>query len=262
MKRLFKAYIVAAFLCLSSPAAMAAGEAAAGSEQLLQQAKQLLNSYKDSEALTLYEQVLEMAPDNFEALCKASLLHCRIGDRYTDETSKIDHFIKAKQYAQKAYALNPDEAESNYVMALSTGAEAMVSGPRQRLIQINEIKDFVDAALARNNRHAGAWHILGRWYYKMANLNLAEKVASKMLFDGVCEEATNEKAAMALENAVAYDPGNIQYYFDLANVYAEMKNSTACIATLEKAMSLTYQTKEELELSRRCKLMLQHQQRI
>lgn len=262
MKRLFSTFIFAAILCLSSPAAIAAGEAAAGSDQLLQQAKQLLNSYKDSEALLLYEQVLEIAPDNFEALCKASFLHCRIGDRYTDETSKINHFIKAKQYAQQAYALNPDEAESNYVMALSTGAEAMVAGPRQRLIDINEMKGFVDAALARDNRHAGAWHIMGRWYFKMANLNLAEKIASKMLFDGICGEATNEEAAKALENAVAYDPENIQYYFDLANVYAEMRNSRACIATLEKAMLLTYETKEELELSRRCKLMLQQQQKI
>ncbi|WP_345163724.1 hypothetical protein [Pontibacter saemangeumensis] len=262
MKRLFSTFIFAATLCISSPAAMAAGESAAGSELLLQQAKQLLNSYKDSEALQLYEQVLELAPDNFEALCKASFLHCRIGERFTDETSKINHYLKAKQYAQRAYALNPDEAESNYVMALSTGCEAMISGPRQRLIDINEVKGFVDAALARDNRHAGAWHIMGRWYYKMANLNLAEKIASKMLFDGVCGVATNEDAAKALENAVTFDPGNIQYYYELASVYAEMKNSSACIATLEKAISLTYETKEELELSRRCKLMLQQQQRI
>ena len=262
MKRLISIYIIACLLLTVASAPMAKGEPAAGYEQLLQQARQLLNSYKDSEALQLYERVLSLAPDNYEALCKASFLHCRIGDRYTDETSKINHFLKAKEYAQQAYALNPDDAESNYVMALSTGYEAMVAGPRQRLIDINEVKSFVDAALARDNRHAGAWHLMGRWYFKMANLNLAEKIASKMLFDGVCGEATNEAAAKALENAVAYDPNNIQYYFDLACVYAEMKDTSACRSTLQKAISLNYQTTEELELSRRCKLMLQEQQKL
>ena len=262
MKRLCNIFLFSCILCTSSPAAMAAGEPVAGYEQLLQQARQLLSTYKDSEALQLYEQVLSVAPDNYEALCKASFLHCRIGDRYTDETSKTNHFSKAKLFAQQAYALNPEDAESNYVMAMATACEAMIAGPRQRLIDINEVKTFVDAALARDSRHAGAWHIMGRWYYKMANLNMAEKIASKMLFGGVCGEATNQEAAKALENAVAYDPGNIRYYFDLACVYAEMKDAAACTATLEKAISLQYETKEELELSRRCKIMLQEQQKL
>lgn len=235
-----------------------AGASFSGNEQLLQQAKQLLNRYKDSEALLLYEQVLAAAPDNYEALCKASMLHCRIGERYsTDETSKMQHFSKAKTYAQKAYEIDHVDAESNFVMALSISAEAMASGAKNRLVGINEVKTFLDAALASDNQHASSWHMMGRWYFKMANLNLIEKVASKMLFGGVCDEATNSQAARALEKAVAYDSDNIRYYFDLACIYDEMKDTAARNTTLEKAISLTYETKEELELSRRCKIMLQ-----
>lgn len=257
MRRLLKLFLIACILCAGTPAAMAGGSFS-GNEQLLQQAKQLLNSYKDSEALLLYEQVLSVAPDNYEALCKASLLHCRIGDRYSsDESAKMQHFSKAKKYALKAYEIDYVDAESNFVMALSLSREAMVSGAKNRLVGINEVKTFLDAALASNSQHAGAWHILGRWYFKMANLNLVEKAASKLLFGGVCGEATNVEAARALENAVAYDPYNIRYYYDLACIYDEMKNTAARNTVLGKAISLTYETKEELELSRRCKIMLQ-----
>ncbi|MCJ8166248.1 hypothetical protein MKJ04_15480 [Pontibacter sp. E15-1] len=259
MKRLCKAFVCAFLLCAGSPAAMAAGEPAAGYEQLLQQAKELLVNYKDSEALQVYEQVLAVAPENYEALCKASYLHCRIGDRFGDETSKINHFLKARQLAEQAYALNPTDAESNFVMGLSIGCQAMVEGPRQRLAEINQIKGYIDAALACDSSHAGAWHILGRWYFKMANLNFAEKLASKMLFGGISDNATNEEAAYALERAIAYSPTNIRYYYDLASVYAEMKDTVACKSVLEKAIALRYETKEELELSRRCKIMLQQQ---
>lgn len=240
---------------------MAGGGTASGNE-LMQRAEQLLNNYKDSEALRLFEQVITQSPDNYEALCRASYLHCRIGDRFADETRKAEHFSKAKTYAMKAYELQPEDAESNYVMALSLGCSAMTAGPRQRLEGINQMKSFVDAALVDDAKHAGAWYTLGRWYFKMANLNFAEKAASKLFFGGVCDEASNEKAAEALEHAIVYEPNNIRYYFDLASVYKEMRETTACISTLEKALTLTFETKEELELSRRCKIMLQEQQKL
>ncbi|MDX5421872.1 MAG: hypothetical protein LPK14_06450 [Hymenobacteraceae bacterium] len=261
MKRLYKAILVVCLLCAGSPAVRAGGPVSEY-EQLLQKAEHLLSNYKDSEALVLYEQVLELSPENYEALCKASYLHCRIGDRFSNETTKINHFAKAKKYAQKAYALQPADAEANYLMALSLGCEAMVSGAKQRLVGIHEIKSFLDAALAANGQHAGAWHALGRWYYKMANLNIAEKAAAKILFGGVCENATNEDAVAALEKAIAYDAGKIRYYYDLACVYEDMKNKEACISTLKSALTIQLETTEELELSRRCRIMLQKQQKL
>ncbi|WP_235861266.1 tetratricopeptide repeat protein [Pontibacter flavimaris] len=262
MKRYLKAAILVCALCAASPANAGADSGASGNTELMKRAEQLLNDYKESEALRLYEQVLTDSPENYTALCKASFLHARIGDRFLDETRKLEHFSKAKAYALQAYELQPEDAEANYAMAVALGAQAMVAGPKERLAGIHQMKSFVDAALADNSQHAGAWHILGRWYFKMANLNFAEKAATKMFFGGVCGEATNESAAEAIEKAIAYEPNNIQYYYDLACVYKEMKNTAACTSTLQKALTLTLETKEELELSRRCSIMLQQQQKI
>lgn len=260
MKRLFKAVILGCVLCASSPVTAWAGEGASGNAELMKRAEQLLSDYKETEALRLYEQVLSESPDTYEALCKASLLHSRIGDRFTDETRKLEHLSQAKAYAFKAYDLQPQDAESNYAMAVALDALAMVAGPKERLQGIHQVKSFVDAALASNGHHAGAWYMLGRWYFKMANLNFAEKAAAKMFFGGVCGEATNELAADAIEKAIQNDAKNIRYYYDLASIYKEMKNTPACINTLQKALTLTLVTKEELELSRRCSMLLQQQQ--
>ncbi|MBC5991351.1 tetratricopeptide repeat protein [Pontibacter cellulosilyticus] len=261
MRRLCKAFpVILLFLCTAF-ASLADG-GVSEHEKLLQRAEQLLDKYKDSEALAVYEQILGVASENYVALCKASYLHCRISERYTDETKRLEHIAKAREYANKAYELNPLDAESNYVMALSLGSQALVSGPKERLVNINELKSFVDAALAADAKHAGSWHLLGRWYFKMANLNFAEKAASKFLFGGVCGLATNKDAADALEKAIAYNPKNIRYYYDLALIYDEMKDKEACITTLTKALTLTLDTKEELELSRRCKIMLQEKTNV
>lgn len=257
MKRRLRVWMLLMMLGLSTAPVCAFNGSGIETEQLLKKAEELMVNYRDSEALAMYEEVLLVAPDNYTALCKASFLNCRIGERITDEGTKIAFYTKAKQYATRAYELKPVDAESNYVMAMSLGAMAMISGPKQRLESINQMKSFLDAALVANSKHAGAWHLMGRWYFKMANLNFAEATASKMLFGGICGEATNEEAATALQTAIKYNPKKIQYYYDLATVYREMKSTDACTEILEHAIALEVTTRDELELARRCKFMLQ-----
>ncbi|WP_240773385.1 hypothetical protein [Pontibacter sp. SGAir0037] len=234
-------------------------DGSSGHEALLKQAETLLVNYKESEALSLYEQVLKMEPDNYVALCKASILHVRIGDRFSDDTRKMEYFSKAKSYAEQAYELHPFDAEANFAMANSLAYIAKVAGPKQRLSLTNQIKSFADAAVVSNHGHAAAWHLLGRWHYKMANLNFAEEAAAKLFFGGVCGDASNIRAVESMKLAIQYNPANIQYYFDLATIYKDLKKKQDCISTLEQALTLELETKEELELSRRCKLMLQEQ---
>lgn len=235
-----------------------------GHDVLLKKAYELKEQYKETEALAVYEQIIAADESNFEALCQASLLHSLMGNRFSDDTRKINHFSTAKSYAHRAFLLDSTDARSNYAMALSLASLAMVSGPKQRLAMISETKTYLDGALAADESYADAWHLLGRWYFKMANLNFAEVTTYKVMLGGMADKpATNKDAIYAMERAILHNPNNLLYYFDLANIYQEMKNKEACVYTLQRAMAqnLELQTKEELELSRRCKMMLQAYQK-
>ncbi|SIT81485.1 hypothetical protein [Pontibacter indicus] len=263
MRILFKA-IPILFIMLGSLVCPLDALGDSGHDVLLKKAYELKEQYKETEALAVYEQIIAADESNFEALCQASVLHSLMGNRFTDDTRKIDHFSTAKAYAQRAYMLDSVNAQSNYAMALSLASLAMVSGPKQRLSLISEIKSYLDGTLAADPNHADAWHMLGRWYFKMANLNFAEITAYKVMLGGLAQKsATNKDAIYAMEMAILHNPNNLRYYFDLANIYQEMKNKEACVYTLQRAMAqnLDLQTKEELELSRRCKMMLQAYQR-
>ena len=224
---------------------------------LLQQANQLMDSAKDNKALQTYEEAIALDPGCYEALWKASYLKNRIGLRYSDEVSKLLSFQKAWTYADAALCANPDDAEGNYVMALSVYNKAMVSGVKERMLRTNDIKFFLDKALKDNPEHAAAWQLLGRWNYRNANLSMPERTALNMFFGGVPLEASNEKAMEALQNAIQYDPKNISSYYDLATVYMEMDKPDLCQVTLQEAMELELRTSEELQISKRCKLMLE-----
>ncbi|WP_299985793.1 hypothetical protein [uncultured Pontibacter sp.] len=235
-----------------------------GHDVLLKKAYELKEQYKETEALAVYEQILAADELNYEALCQASVLHNLMGHRFTDDSRKLNHFSTAKSYAQRAYQMDSTDARSNYAMALSLSSLATISGPKQRLATFSQLKPYLDGALAADLRHADAWHLLGRWYFKMANLNFAEITAYKVMLGGMADKpATNKDAIYAMEMAILHNPNNLRYYFDLANIYQEMKNKEACVYTLQRAMAqnLDLQTKEELELSRRCKIMLQEYQK-
>lgn len=227
---------------------------------LLNEANSLYDNAKDNLALQKYEEVLQLEPTCYEALWKASLLNSRIGNRYSDVISKLNYFDKAWYFADGALCAFPG-AEANYAMALAVYNKALALNVKERMANSKVIKFYLDEALCANPTYADAWQLLGRWHFKNANLNLAEKSAVNLFFGGVPLDASNEQAVSALQNAIKQNPNNISYYFDLACIYRELEKEDMSQAMLQDAISLKLVTSEELEISRRCKAMLEEMDR-
>lgn len=226
------------------------------SDELLKEANQLYQEYKDGEALKKFQLVLMQEPNSYEALYKVCLLDIRIGSRFTDETQKMQFFTAAKEHAQKALEINPQGADAHFAMAASLSNLSRVTGVKDQISNLKVIKKHLDKALFLNPEHAAAWQLLGRWHYKVANLNFLECAASKVLIGGVPVGASNYNAIEALNQAIVFNPHNISSYYDLAIIYRDMKNKEKSILVLEKAIKLHLVTADDLELSRRCKALL------
>ena len=226
-------------------------------DDLLKEANALLEQYKDSEALEKFQLILLDHPDHYEALYKASLLKSRIGARYSDETEKIQYFTAAKVYAESALQVQPSGADSHYAMALAINNLSMVTGPKDRLVNLDIIKEHLDKAINAKPDHAAAWQLLGRWYYKAANLNFLETTATKFLTGTVPVGASNYRAIESLKKSIELNPLNISGFYDLAIIYHDTKQIAESIQVLQDALKLNLVTSEDLEISRRCKAMLE-----
>lgn len=226
------------------------------SDELIRQGNQLLGEYKDYEALQKFEEVLTLNARHYQALHKISLLHSRIGARFSDELQKTEHFTLAKTYAERALRVNHLGADANYVMALAINNLSFVSGARARIAALKEIKSYLDVALAADPQHASAWQLLGRWHFKVANFNVLECTLSKVLNGCAKEQASNIVAVSCLQKAIAFDPNNLNHYYDLAVVFNTNKKKEQSIGVLHQALNLQPVTSEDLELSRRCKALL------
>ncbi len=226
---------------------------------LVKQGKDFLSQMKEEEALEKFKAALKSDPNNYEAAWNASIMCSRIGNRQTDDTKKKEYFVIAKQYAVKALKLNPNDAESNYSMAVAMGRMALISGAKDKVAASRDIKNYADLAVKLNPNHAGAWHVLGKWNFEVANLNFAERAVANSLFGGIPDGDIN-KSIDCYNKAINLDQNDILFYLDLANAYHNIESDAKAIDTLKKGIALKPRVKDDSNYLLQCKKLLEELQ--
>ena len=201
-------------------------------------ADSLYNSFSEMQALEAYQDVLDQDSTNFEALWKVSFLYSRIGNQKPNKETQREYYEKAKRFAERALAIDSTHSQPNFVMGVAMGRMALVSGTKEKVAASRDIKKYADLAVKYDSTNAGAWHLLGSWNLKVANLSFLERLAANTLFGGVPGDASNQKAVDHIKRAIKLDNRFVLYYHDLAKAYSEMGNEEeaiqACSMALEK----------------------------
>lgn len=206
--------------------------------QLEGRADSLFENFDEVNALEAYEQILEQRPEKFEALWKASFLYSRVGYRLEEEDDQKEYYNKAKVLAEQALEIDSTDTQSHFVMAVAMGRMALVSGARDRVAAAKVIKEHVEQSIEADSTNSGAWHVLGLWHFKVANLNFFERLAANALYGGVPRDASNEKAEQAIEKAIELNPRYPLYYYDLARVYDKRGKEEQSIQACKEALKL------------------------
>ena len=205
--------------------------------QLLKEAQQQESLLHENEAFLKYAEVVKLDPGNLVALCKCSELSSRIGARQADKEKMQPYFIAARNYASSALRVNQNSSEANCAMALALGRISLVAGTRERVILAKDVKDYADNAIRLDPNNFRAYHILGRWYYDVSNLNLAEKSFARVFY-GKLPSPSLEEAIVCFEKSRDLKPGFILNYYELARSYHRMGEDKKAMANLRILLNL------------------------
>ena len=200
--------------------------------------KTLENAGNEKEAYAKYKSAIAKDANHFNALCGASYLASRLGNRENTTAAKTNYFRAAESYADKALALNSNAAEANYVKALAMGRIAQIAGSREAVAASRAIYEHADKAIKIDPTHDGAWLVLAKWHGTMANLSGAKRAAANMLFGGIPKGASNEKGLQCVQKAMQIKPTYVLYYYEMAKLYELMDNDAAAVKTLTKGLAL------------------------
>jgi tetratricopeptide (TPR) repeat protein len=210
---------------------IASGQSAAEQIALGDREHAALNA---ASALKHYEAALAVDPNNSDALIKAAYDAVDLGEFNPNVDQRTALFRSGEQYARRAVAANPNDAEAHFQLARAIGRNALTMGARDRVKFAREVRDQALEALKLDPKHSGALHVMGVWNAEVMRLNGFSRMIAKNFLGGqIFGEANWDNAQSYLEQAVALDPNRIAHRLDLAAVYADRNERAKAIEQYE-----------------------------
>jgi hypothetical protein len=204
---------------------------------LLQQATWLESSFKEEDALVVYQRIVKLQPHNVFALCHCSDLSCRIGNRQDSRDKKIGYFKAGRDYANAAWRLDSTNSEVNVVMAFSIGRIILLESGREKVAGAGAIKKYAENAIKYNPDNYKAWHILGRWHYEVSGLNFIERTLAKWFY-GALPDASLQESIRDYEKSMSLRPDFMLNYLELAKACHRDGQNARAIQLLRRLDSL------------------------
>lgn len=222
---------------------------------LLREAERLEHGFREAEALQKYKEVLRQQPNNLTALCKSSDLSSRIGHRQTNKQLQADYYRAAKSYADAALRANPHSAEANFVMSVAMGRMAMLTGGKEKIQYVSEIKRYAEATLKYDPNNFKAYHVLGKWHYEVSNLNAFERTLARVLFGGL-PKASLRDAIAYYEKSRSLEPAFSINYLELAKAYRRNHEEKKAIDMLTRLQTIPNKIEDDTRIKKEGKELL------
>lgn len=185
-------------------------------------------------ALSHYRAALAIDSTNYDALTKAAHEAVDLGEFNPSPDARAELYRSAEQYARRAVAANPNDAEGHFELARALGRNAQTKGTREKIKYAREVRSEALATLKLAPNHAGALHILGEWNAEVMRLSGFSRMIAKNFLGGqIFGEASWDNAQKYLEAAVAAEPERITHRLDLGAVYADRGEKAKAIEQYE-----------------------------
>lgn len=246
------------FMQILATVCLAQGQESSFSKQSpkTNKADSLYRNFNEQRALNAYKQLALHQPKDLKAAWRISFLYSRMGKRLEAEEQKKEYFNKALYWAKKSLDIDSTSSQTNFVMGVAMGRMALISGAKERVAAARQIKKYADLAIKYDSTNAGAWHLLGRWNFKVANLGWMERMAANTIFGGIPGDASNLKAADYIKKAIKLDDSLIIYHRDLARVYNKMGWKRKSISQCSKAITLPVQIPDDKSFKEDCRKLI------
>jgi len=197
----------------------------------------LFNSFNNEGALEYYQKAYDLDSTNYDACWKLSRAFVDVGETLEDDP-RAEHYNKGNLYGEKAVDLNPEGSKGHLRLSIAIGRVALDAGAKERVRLSKEVKKEVDLAIKLDPNDDIAYHVLGRWNRKLANLSWIERGFANMFLGGVPEDASEENAVTSFKKAIEINPGYINHHLELGMTYEMMDMEEEAGAEYQKCLNL------------------------
>lgn len=235
-----------------------------GSEvsHLLEKADALYAGFKTKEALNELLKVLQLNPQNHEALSKIARVYIDFGDMIPETGSdwrerKLKQYSIAEDYARKAVKADPNGTWGHFYVAASLGKIAMHSSIPKQIDLAKEIRPAVEKAIALDPKNGYAYHVYGVWHRKMAEIGQMSRAAASLFLWRSVPKGSLEKSVEYLQKALSFNSTVISHHLELARSYVAMGKWQPARNSLKTAQELPIQFSDDSVNKKEAQQLLQ-----
>jgi len=198
--------------------------------------------FDDAMALEHYQAALKLEPANYEALWKASRAMVDIADVIpaTDKDIKGRQqklYTDATALGQKAVDANPNDTWGHFQLAAANGKRLLMLGNKEQIAASKAVKAEIDKAIELDPANDLAYHALGRWHRRIAEIGGAKRFFGSILY-GSIPKGSFAESEKYLRKAIELHPGYINHYYELGLTLVALKKYADAAQSFEKAIDL------------------------
>jgi tetratricopeptide (TPR) repeat protein len=199
-------------------------------------------NFADQKALDEYLLALKIEPNNYEALWKACRSTIDVGDLINPKEKGAKEkqksvYKEAETYARKAVGINANDTWGHFYLSAAMGKHALLLGKKDQVAMSKEIKIEIEKAIELDNTNDGAYHALGRWHRRMAEIGGAKRLLGNIFYGGI-PKGTFEESEKYLKRAVELKPDYVNHRLELGRTYVSLKKYNLAAQEFQKCIDL------------------------
>ena len=201
-------------------------------------------NFNFKEAKVSLEELDKNSDKNIEVLTRLSIVHHFLSESAEDKSTERKNAIKAFEYIEKAYTINPKNPKvlKWYVIALGKTLEK--KSIRKQIEESKNIEKIALSVIELLPNDEYCYNILGQWHYRLADLNGPSRKIASFLFSEPPEGSFIE-AQFFLEQSIKINPDYIGTYYWLGKTYLKINKKQKAIELFKVGIALDRPFKRE-----------------
>jgi Tfp pilus assembly protein PilF len=231
------AFLVAAFIVAFSLPLF--GQTAADH---IRQGDEYFAQFNDAKALEEYLLAVQAEPTNYEALWKTARGYFDVADLMSPSEPNVGEkqrklYSDSMNYARQAIRADPKGTWGHFFLSGAWGMFVLTQGKKEQVNASKQIKAEIEKAIEYDPNNDLAYHALGRWHCRMAEIGGAQRFFGGLLY-GSIPKGTFEEAEKYMKKAIELNPNYTNHHLELGRIYLDMKKPDLAKQEFEKVLEL------------------------
>jgi tetratricopeptide (TPR) repeat protein len=193
-------------------------------ESLIKMGEVYDHKFEPKAALKFYQEAEKLEPNNAGVLVRMARQYRHLSTDANSTSEKLRLGGLGLNYAQKAVAADPSNAEAYCSVAISYGKVLPLQGKKEQTQATPRIRAAAEKAIALDPRNDFASALYGK-----------------------LPTGTNADAVHCLQKAIECNPRRPMHYIELGRAYAQMENNAEAKRLIQKGLAMPNTDKDDPE---------------